>query len=119
MFRYLNLNPNGETTGDCVIRAMSLALGNDYYDTIDSLIKTSHYFNCDMLVKDCYGSMLDELGFKKYYGMGRTVKEVAEDFYDKKLLIRIESHLTASLYGDVFDTWNTSNEIVDCFWIVE
>ena len=119
MFKYLNINPDGETTGDCVIRAISLALGSNYYDTIDELIKTSNYFNCDMLVKECYSNMLDSLGFKKYYGMGRTVKEVAEDFFDKKLLIRIPSHLTVSLYSDIYDIWNTSNEPVDIFWIIE
>lgn len=119
MFIYYNANPNKESVGDCVVRAMSLALNENYYGVIDSLIRTSQYFNCDMLVKNCYGNMLDELGFKKINGKNRTVKEVAEEYFNKKLLIRIEGHLTTSLYGDIIDTWNTSNEIVDCFWVIE
>ena len=118
MFKYWNINPDGESTGDCVIRAISLALNEDYYDTIGDLIKNSDYFNCDLLVKECYSNMLDSLGFKRYDGMGRTVKEVAEDFYNDKLIIRIEGHLTCSLYGDIYDIWNPSSEIVDCFWII-
>lgn len=118
MFKYLNVNPEGKAIGDCVIRAISLALGIDYSDAIESLLKNSEYFNCDLLVKECYGNMLDDLGFKKYYGMGRTVKEVAEDFYRDKLLIRIDGHLTCSLYGDIYDIWNTSSEIVDVFWVI-
>lgn len=96
-----------------------MALNENYYGVIDSLIKNSQYFNCDMLVKNCYGNMLDELGFKKYSGNNRTVNEVAEEYYNKKLIIRIEGHLTTALYGDIVDTWNTSNEIVDCFWVIE
>lgn len=118
MFVYYNINPDGESTGDCVIRAISLALGMDYYDAIYNLLKSSNYFNCDMLVKECYSNMLDDLGFAKYYGNGRTVKEVAEDFYHDKLLIRIDGHLTCALYGDIYDTWNPSGEIVDIFWVI-
>lgn len=118
MFKYLNINPNGETTGDCVIRAMSLALGVDYIDILDALIKNSHYFNCDMLVKACYSEMLDSLEFKKYRGNGRTVREVSDQFYADKLIIRIDGHLTCSLYGIIYDIWDPSDELVDEFWII-
>lgn len=119
MFVYCNINPEGKSVGDCVIRAISLALGIDYFDAVDSLLKNSDYFNCDLLVKECYSNMLDGLGFAKYDGMGRTVKEVAEDFYNDKLLIRIDGHLTCSLYGDVYDIWNPSSEVVDVFWVIK
>jgi len=119
MYIYYNINPKGETTGDCVIRALALALNTDYYDILDKLYKTSNYFNCDMLVRNCYGKLLQEMGYKMYYGNGTTVQELAEIFYDKKLLLRINEHLTCSLYANVYDIWDTSNEIVDVFWVIE
>lgn len=119
MFIYYNVNPNDEHIGDCVIRAISLALDIDYDIVVKLLLNNSKYFNCDLLVKDCYAELLHNLGFKCYNGIGYTVKEIAEDFSDKKLLIRIDSHLTCSLYGDVYDIWNTSYEPVDVFWIIE
>ena len=118
MFVYYNINPNDDITGDCVIRAITLALGIPYNETVKALIKNSDFFNCDMLVKECYMELLDDLDFPRYDGMGRTVKEVAEDFYNDKLIIRIDGHLTCSLYGDIYDIWNPSSEIVDCFWII-
>ena len=118
MFVYYNINPEGKSIGDCVVRALSLALGIDYYDAIESLIANSEYFNCDMLVKECYSNMLDGLGFKRLRGNGYTVKEIAEQYYRDKLVIRIDGHLTCSLYGDIYDIWNPSHEIVDEFWII-
>lgn len=119
MFVYYNANLNNEKIGDCVIRAISLALDLDYDVVVKLLLKNSKYFNCDLLVKDCYGKLLEDMGFKCYDGRGYTVKEIAEDFYNKKLLLRIENHLTASLYGDIYDLWNTSYEPVDVFWVIE
>lgn len=118
MFKYYNVNPEGKSTGDCVIRAICLALNEDYFEVLEELVKNSKYFNCDTLVKECYSKMLDNSGFRKYDGGGRTVAEIAESFPEDKLIIRIEGHLTCSLYGDIYDIWNPSDEIVDCFWII-
>lgn len=118
MFKYLNINPEGEITGDCVIRAIALALDVDYFHILDALVKNSHYFNCDTLVKACYSEMLDSLGFERLSGNGFTVKEISDSFPDDKLVIRIEGHLTCSLYGTIYDIWNPSDEVVDEFWIV-
>ena len=119
MFVYWNQNPKNEKYGNCAIRAISLALDIDYDIVLKLLINNSKYFNCDLLVKDCYGKLLDDLGFKRYDGTGFNVKELAEYFFDKKLVVRVPSHAVACLYGDVYDTWNSSYEMVDCFWIIE
>ena len=120
MFVYYNANPNHERIGDCVIRAISVALNKDYYDILYELFNISNYFNCDMIVKDCYDKLLSGYyNLKKYSGMNKTVEQVANDFYDKTLIIRIDSHLTVSVNSIIKDIWDCSNEIVDCFWIVE
>lgn len=118
MFKYLNMNPDGESIGDCVIRAISLALDENYFDVVEDLIRNADYFNCDLLVKECYSNMLDSFDFPRYKGNGRTVEEVAKDFYKDKVLIRIDGHLTCSIFGDIYDTWDCSDEIVDCFWVI-
>lgn len=119
MFVYYNRNPNNEIIGDCVIRAISTALGIDYYKVLNMLYKNSNYFNCDMLVKDCYKKIFDDYGLIEYTPkIEKTIKEVAEDFFDKKLVVRVPGHLVACLYGDIYDIWDCSNEIVDTFWVV-
>lgn len=120
MFVYYNANPENIKIGDCVIRAISTALDKPYTDILYQLYDISNYFNCDILVKDCYSILLsDYYNLKCYDGMGRTVKEVAEDFFNDTLIIRIEGHLTCSKKGDIIDIWNPSNERVDYFWVVK
>lgn len=120
MFIYYNVNPNGEHKGDCVIRAISLALDIDYYEVIELLDKVSNYFNCDILVKDCYSKLLNE-DFKlpKIKSYEKTVQEVAYDFRNNILVLRINEHLTCAMYGDIYDIWDCSDEIVDVFWVVK
>lgn len=120
MFIYHNNNPEREITNDCVVRAISTALNLDYNYILQELFKISNYFNCDMLVKDCYKILLSEqFELPMYYGNGNSVEKIARDFRDKNLILRIDGHLVASKNGNVFDTWDSSKEIVDVFWIVE
>lgn len=120
MFVYYNANPNHQHIGDCVIRAMSLALDLDYYEVIGLLYFNSDFFNCDMLVRECYEKVLeDQFGLDKVkVKTHKTVEEIAEEFSDNILLIRIKGHLTCSMYGRIYDIWDCSNEQVDCFWII-
>ena len=119
MFVYYNRNPNNEIIGDCVIRAISTALGIEYYKVLNMLYKNSNYFNCDMIVKDCYKKIFEDYGLIEYTPKKeKTVKEVAEDFKDDILIIRINQHLTCSIYNCIMDIWDCSNEIVDTFWVV-
>ena len=71
-------------------------------------------------MKNCYGIALSfDFNLERFMGMGRTVKEVAEDFSDSILILRTDQHLTCSKYGNIYDTWDTSDEIVDTFWVVK
>lgn len=119
MFVYYNANPNNEKIGDCVVRAISTALGIEYYKVLDMLYNNSNYFNCDMLVKDCYKKIFDDYGLIEYTpNVKKTVREVANDFKDDILIIRIPGHLTVSVYNCVMDVWDCSDETVDTFWVV-
>lgn len=44
--------------------------------------------------------------------------DIAEKYKNNKVIIRIESHLTSSLYGVVNDIWDCTQEEVDVYWIV-
>lgn len=119
MFVYYNSNPAGLRIGDCVIRAISTALDLDYYEVLELLMENSEYFNCDMLVSDCYNILLQKtFNLPKLNGKQRTVKEIVEQYPDCILILRIDGHLTCAKYGLVYDIWDTTNEIVDVFWIV-
>jgi hypothetical protein len=56
--------------------------------------------------------------FPHYVGNGNTVEEVAEDFSDKVLILRMRGHLSVSIFGNIHDIWDCSDEVVTDFWIV-
>ena len=119
MFVYYNANPNGYHIPDCVIRAISTATGLSYYDVIYKLKLNGTMFQCDELSVRCYEKLLDlDFNLPHYVGHRQTAGYIAEDFPDNILILRMEGHLSISMYGDIYDIWDCSEEIVTDFWIV-
>lgn len=118
-YRYYNANPNGYHIPDCVIRAISNAMGITYYDVMKRLHINGEIFKCDDLSVRCYEKLLDyDFCLPHYIGNGKTAKEVAEDFPNNILLLRMDGHLSVSIFGTIEDIWDCSNEIITDFWIV-
>ena len=122
MYKYYNVRQDGMHENDCVCRAITVATGLKY-NAINKLLEITALMNdCDKLCICCYHNLLEEiLGYQcvscKNYKK-RKVKDIAKIHSDKKVLIRIEGHLTVSLYGNVLDIWDCTNEIVDCYWVI-
>ena len=49
----------------------------------------------------------------------KTVSDIATEFPRNKVIVRVDAHLTASVYGTILDIWDCSDELVDCYWIVQ
>lgn len=120
-YRYYNRRPDGAEIEDCVCRAISTATGLKYEAVEKLLSLTSCTYDCSKLSVDCYHNLLDGvLCYKRIECIyDETVGELAERYKDKRLLIRINGHLTCSLYGTVVDIWDCTNKKADVFWIVE
>ena len=119
MFIYYNHNPNGYHIPDCVIRAISTALGITYFEAIKKLKVNSDLYNCDELCVCCYEKLLDyDFNLPHYKSNGETAATIAEDFPDDILLLRMDGHLSCSMFGDIVDIWDCSDEIITDFWIV-
>lgn len=117
---YYNRNPRNEIDIDCVVRAISLALGLDYYKVEDMLINVGYCFECEELEVTCYSYLLEKImKFKVYDGENKPVWEIVDEYPDKTLLIRIDGHLTCSINGVVYDIWDCTDELVDRYWIIE
>lgn len=115
-----NANPWGLDEEDCVTRAISAALNIKYVAVGRLLELVASYRKCDKLCVCCYHYLLEEVfGLEPIFCGGNRVGEIAADHPGRKLLIRVDGHLTCSMYGVVIDTWDCTDEIVDCFWIVE
>lgn len=106
---------------DCVCRAISTAT-DLHYDVVNNLLElTADKYDCDKLCICCYHNLLDDvLCYKRFdCDFNKTVKEVALSYPNNKLIIRVDAHLTCSVYGVILDIWDCSEELVDCFWIVK
>lgn len=120
-YKYLNLNPLGEHTKDCVCRAISLGLDEDY-DVIEyKLYLIAKLFECDTLCVCCYKHLLDNVyGLERIDGYrGITIKEFLKENQRGIYIIRVHEHLTCAINGTINDIWDCTNEIIDIIWFVE
>ena len=120
-YRYYNRRPDGAEIEDCVCRAISTATGLKYEAVEKLLALTSCNYECDKLSVDCYHNLIDgTLCYKqRTCKHNETVGELSERYRDKRLIIRINGHLTCSLYGTIVDIWDCTEKPADVFWIVE
>jgi hypothetical protein len=119
-FSYYNINPEKSEEQDCVCRAISLAVNLDYHAVEKLLEVVAHFYNCEKLCLCCYHHLLEDVfNFPvRYCEYGETVGDIAKRLSHNIVLIRIDGHLSCSLYGIVYDIWDCSQKNVDCYWIV-
>ena len=119
-YQFLNLNPLGKKEQDCVCRAISLGLEEDYFIIEDKLKLVAKLFECDALCLCCYKFLLDEVyslnRIEEYQGY--TIEEFAKNNPFGTFIIRIEGHLTCLIDNTCYDLWDCRNKIVDIVWKV-
>lgn len=129
-FRFFNANPKNRITGDCVIRALTVALDEPYETVYRELfefsIKTKYMLND----KKCYEKWLETKGWikqpqpRKDDNTKYTGKEFCEEVkeysfnYPDRIFAKIGSHhVVAIVEGRIWDTWNSSSGCVGNYWI--
>lgn len=119
-WQFLNLQPLGRLEEDCVTRAISLATGEDYTTIQDKLYYIGKLFECEQLCVCCYKHLLDYVynctRIEAVQGM--TINEFLKTFPHGVYLIRVSGHLTCVIDGEIIDTWNCADKIVDIVWLV-
>ena len=122
MFRIYNPNPLKKKTGDCTIRAISKALGQDWHETFLALAIYGYVF-CDMPNSDdLWGMYLKAKGFRRFIvpddGIGEyTVQDFCEDHPRGVFLLSLKSHVVAVVDGDYFDTFDCGGETPIYYWM--
>ena len=119
-WKFLNLQPLGKLEEDCVTRAISLATGQDYKTIQEQLLLISELFECEKLCVCCYKHLLDYVyNFERIEAVqGMTIEEFLEQFDTGIFIIRVDGHLTCAIDGNIIDTWDCTNKIVDIVWFV-
>ena len=113
---YYNLNPNGKSVGDCVIRAISKAMNYSWDQTYIELCVQG------FLMKDLpdsnkvWDSYLRGCGFTRrvipdYCPDCYTVRDFCEDFPYGIFILATGSHVICVIDGDYYDLWNSGDEV--------
>lgn len=107
--------------GDCVIRAISKAL-NISWETAYIDIAIQGYLSCDMpSSNNVWGSYLYSRGFRRHsipdkYSYGYTIEDFCKDHPRGTYILCTGTHTVTAVDGNIFDTWNSLNEVPAFYW---
>lgn len=120
-WKYFNPNPSSNLVGDCVIRALSLALNQDW-DTTYLGTTTQGYEFKDMPSSNAvWGAYLRRNGFKRFIIPNEcpdcyTIKDFCTDNPHGLYVLATGTHVVTAIDGDYFDTWDSGREVPIFYW---
>lgn len=119
-----NPNPAGRHTIDCAVRAVAKALDTDW-DTAKILIAVKAF---EMKTMDSgnstWGAVLRDHGFRREI-VPNTCPEcyTAADFCASHprgmFILGFDNHVATIIDGKIYDSWDSSHEIVNYYWTKE
>lgn len=115
-WKYYNPNPKSNLVGDCVIRALSLALSQEW-DDIYLGVTAKGYKLKDMPSSNAvWTAFLKSNGFKAYIIPNEcpecyTVDDFCRDNQSGLFVLATGSHVVTCINGDYYDTWDSGKEI--------
>lgn len=118
MFIQFDGNPCGKTTGDCVIRAISVA-ENIPWRKVYLALCVEGYKECtfgdDNKTWDGY---LKSLGYQRYSipNPTATLADFAAKHAEGSFIIGTGTHAVAVINGDIIDAWDSSKEIPQYYY---
>ena len=115
-----NVNPQNRRVGDCVVRAISTALGQDWENTYLGLCIQGIMY-CDMPSSNAvWGSYLKDKGYKRK-GIPNecdcyTVEQFCQDHPKGTFILGTGTHAICVKDGKFYDVWNSGNETPDYYF---
>lgn len=127
VFNNYNANPKGRKAGDCVVRAITVALGEKWTDVYWALAELGLKHGYMPNDKECFKRYLKLRGYemrkmprradRTRYTVAEFIRELADP--DGTYLISVANHLTCVKRGVLTDTWNCGGKSVGNYWIIE
>lgn len=119
MWHPYNPNPCGVYVGDCVIRALSIALDKPWEKIYVDLC-VEGLMECDMPnANHVWGKYMSEHGFicSPVQNIGDvTVSSFAKEHYQGVYVLATGVHVVALINGDYWDAWDSGNEHPIMIW---
>lgn len=124
---YYNVNPLEKHTGDCVVRALSFILKQSWDDTYWDLCRKG-FERAEMPSwNSSWWSLLRDKGFTRHIIPDTcpdcyTVEDFSKDHPKGRYIVFIphsqggSGHVVAVEKGNIYDTWDSSNQIPLVYW---
>ncbi len=116
-----NNNPVGRKVGDCSVRAISKALDMEWEGAYVALVINGLSMG-DMPSSDSvWGATLRQNGFKRKALPDTcpdcyTAADFCEDHPRGVFVLGFGGHVATVVDGDLYDSWDSSNEIPQFYW---
>ena len=110
-----NPNPKKNLTGDCVIRAISIAEDKSWDDVFLDLMLKSFDMKDIPSSNNAWGSYLHDIGYARYIIPNTcpdcyTVNDFTVDYPRGTYIVATGTHVVAVKDGNYFDTWQSGDE---------
>lgn len=124
MYEYYNPNPVGRSVGDCAVRAISKALDTDWETAYMLLIVNGFQMGDMPSSNSVIGAVLRQHGFKRKNIPDAcpdcyTAEEFCEDHPKGVFVLGFGAHVATVKDGDLYDSWNSLQEIPQYYWYKE
>lgn len=116
-----NANPAGNRVGDCTVRAIARAIGQDWESTYVGLALQGYKMHDMPSANHVWGAYLRSLGFDRHILPATcpdcyTVADFAADHPTGTYILAISGHVVCVEDGTWYDTWDSGGEIPLYYW---
>lgn len=112
-----NPNPYGKNVGDCTVRALSKALNQSWDTTYWGLCIEGNLRGDMPSANATWGAYLRRHGFQRELAPeDTTVAEFADAHPNGTYILALSGHVVCIQDNTLYDSWDSSREIVLYFW---
>lgn len=115
MYKYYNMNPEGNNIEDCVIRAISVAEGISWDEAYDELSDYARDMGLMMNSVEAVEEYLNER-YDQVIFYAETVGDFIDEHPFGTYLITMPGHITVLKDGINYDTFDSSERIIWDAW---
>lgn len=121
MWILYNPNPAGRRVGDCAVRAVAKALDTSWENAYN-LLADAGFNMCDMPSSDSvWGAVLRQYGFYREAIPSEcpdcyTAEEFCSENPHGTYVLGFGGHVATAVNGNLFDSWDSSQEIPIYYW---
>lgn len=112
-----NANPERARVGDCVVRAISAATGQNWEKIYMDLCIQGLLLGDMPTANHVWGSYLRGIGYRRaILGDDCTVQQFAAENPEGTYILAMPSHVVAVKNGRYLDSWDCGDEVPVYFW---